>query len=106
MSLPKKLQSALWSYDLRKLNPKDKQDMRIIIEQILNHGNWEQLKWLLQTYSEKEIKKVVKAPSRGTWQGDAMNYWTKYFNLKMPNKRILFSLNPANYARVSSKCAR
>jgi hypothetical protein len=101
MSVPKKLQSALWSYDLKKLNLRS--DKRVIIEQILNHGTWKQLQWLLQTYSEREIKQVVKDPSRGIWQEDAMNYWAKYFNLKKPDKKILFSLNVTNYAGISPK---
>jgi|GEM_PF-6715037 len=103
MPVPKKLQSALWSYNITKLDPADKLDRKIIIEQILNHGTWEQLKWLLKTYSENDIKQVVKNPSRGVWQEDAMNYWTKYFNLKKTDKKILFGLNTHNYAGVVSK---
>jgi len=103
MPVPKKLQSALWSYNITKLDPSDNLDKKIIIEQVLNHGTWEQLKWLLKTYSEKDIKQVVKCPSRGVWRKDAMNYWTKYFNLEIPDKKILFSLNVENYAGASSK---
>jgi len=96
MSLPKNLQSALWSYDLKRFNIRNEKDRKIIIEQVLNHGTWEQLKWLFKTYSEKEIKEVVKSPSRGTWQEDAMNYWTRYFGLKTPSKNFFFSLKPQN----------
>lgn len=106
MPLPKSLQPVLWSYDIQKMDPKNKQDKRIIIQQVLNHGTWEHLRWLLQTYSEKEIEEVVKRPSRGIWWEDAMNYWTKYFKLKMPSKKILFSINPKKYAGVSFKCTK
>ncbi|MBU1486743.1 hypothetical protein KKH56_01660 [bacterium] len=46
MAVPKFLQSALWSYDLSKMDAGNKDDKRIIIEQVLNYGIWEQLKWL------------------------------------------------------------
>ena len=99
MALPKLLQSALWSYDLKKMDPKDSIDKRIIIEQVLNYGTWEQLKWVTATYSWKEIEEIAKNPSRGIWMDDALNYWTKILNLKLTkNKReqALFNLAPKN----------
>jgi len=84
--LPKFLQSALWSYDLKKIDTSDKSDQRIIIEQILNYGTWKQLKWLVNTYSWEEIKQVVKNPSRGIWTEQSLNYWTKFCKIKLSAK--------------------
>jgi hypothetical protein len=39
--LPEFLQTCLWSYDLKELDPKDPRDRRLIITQVLNHGTWE-----------------------------------------------------------------
>lgn len=95
MAVPKFLQSALWSYDVRKIDPQ--KDKRYVIEQILNHGTWQQLKWLLRTYSTREIKHVFLTPSRGLWHDDVLNYWEKILNVKVPKtarERALFSLEP------------
>ena len=94
MTLPKFLQSTLWSYDLKSLDPK--KDYRLIITQVLNHGNWEQVQWLKKTYGLEKIKKVVKNPSRGLWYDDVLNYWQIVLSLKLPKKKLkeaLFSLD-------------
>lgn len=91
--LPNFLQSALWSYDLKKMAKS--RDKKIIITQILNHGTWPQIQWLLKNYSSKEIKRILKNPSRGVWQADVINYWEKIFNLRLPKNKAdkaLFSL--------------
>jgi len=101
--LPKFLQSALWSYDLKNMDANNKSDKKIIIEQILNYGTWEQLKWLTKTYSWNEIKQIVKTPSRGIWKKDSLNYWLLFFNLKMPKikrEEALFSLIPKNLKNI------
>ena len=91
------MQSALWSYDLSKMDPQDKSDKRIIIEQVLNYGTWEQVKWVTKNYSRKEIENIVKNPSRGIWMDDSLNYWLTLLNIKLPKQkkeRALFILEP------------
>jgi len=93
MSLPKSLQSALYSYSLKSLDTY--KDAHLIIAQVLNHGNWQQIQWLKKTYGLAKIKEVVKKPDRGIWYFDVLNYWQKIFNLKLSKKDItqaLFSL--------------
>lgn len=84
--LPNFLQTALWSYDLKKMSKN--RHKNVIITQILNFGNWRQLQWLLQNYSSKEIKKVLKNPGRGMWRADVINYWEKIFNIRLPKSKI------------------
>lgn len=84
--LPNFLQSALWSYDLKKMTKNRYKN--IIITQILNYGTWPQLQWLLKNYSAKEIKEVLKNPARGMWRADVINYWEKIFNLRLPKNMI------------------
>ena len=98
MAVPSFLQSALWSYNLRTLDPK--RYKRMIIAQILNHGHWKQLQWLLRTYSAREIKYVVLNPARGVWMNDVFNYWETLLGVKVPpprRERALFSLTPRTY---------
>jgi len=95
MNIPNFLQSALWSYDLKALD-KEK-DRRLIIEQVLNYGNWEQLQWVLKNYSKIEIKEVVSKPRRGIWDKRSLNYWTKFYNIKIPKairEKAILNIDP------------
>ena len=98
--IPAFLQSSLWSYDFKKMDPK--RDRRTVITQVLNYGTTDQVKWLLRTYSDQEIKTVVREPQRGIWHPESLNFWTKIFNLKI-DKTIydmaIFSLDPVPAAR-------
>lgn len=78
---PKQFQRALWSYDINKMDLEE--DKKEIITQILNRGNWEDLKLLYKIYSEKEIKEVVKVPRRGLWFIKVLNFWTTIFGIKL-----------------------
>jgi len=82
--VPHQFQRALWSYDIDKMNFKE--DKREIITQVLNYGNWEDLKLLYKLYSEKEIKNVIKNPRRGVWFEKVLNFWTTIFEIKLPKK--------------------
>lgn len=82
MAVPQFLQSALWSCKVRQLNYR--RDKIYIITQILNYGTWPQLKWLLKTYSIRDIKYVLRHPDRGTWYDEVLNYWLSLFNMKIP----------------------
>ena len=90
--LPNFLQTALWSYDLKKMTKNRYKNL--IITQILNFGDWQQLQWLLQNYSAKEIKKVLKNPARGMWRADVINYWEKIFNIRIAKSKVLKALWP------------
>ena len=82
--IPRKLQSVLWSYDIRRLNPgKDKE---LIIQQVLNYGDWEDLKWLYRNYSENKIKEVVRHPRRGIWFEQVLNFWCLMLKIRLPKK--------------------
>lgn len=95
--LPKFLQSALWSYDLRKFNPDDPNDQRLIIENILNRGTDEQTRWLLQNLPMNLIKEVLSQPVRGFWWRESLNYWTQIFNVyidKTAYEQAIQNINP------------
>lgn len=96
--IPKRLQWLFWSVNVSDLNLK--KDKKYIISQVLNYGTWEDLKWLFKVYPEKEIKNVIKNPSRGLWFKDVLNFWNLMFNLKL-KKRIFEKaiLNLERYAK-------
>lgn len=81
VKIPSKMKWLFWSYDIKSLDLKDDRDY--IITQTLNYGDWKDLKWLFKTYSEKEIKEIVKNPQRGVWFEKVLNFWTTLFNLHL-----------------------
>jgi len=79
--LPKAIKSILWSYDLRDVSLE--RDKEIIITQVLNYGTREDIKWLLKTYGEEEIKKVVANPRSGRWWKKVLNFWAKILDVNL-----------------------
>ena len=93
--VPRKLQSVLWSYDIRQVHPGKHKEL--IIQQVLNYGDWEDLKWLYRTYPEREIKEVVRHPRRGVWFERVLDFWCLMLKVHLPNRvreQALFRLYP------------
>jgi len=95
--LPKFLQVFLPSYDISVMDLRNKDDKKLIIEAILNRGEMKDVKWLFKTYSTREIKNVLRNPSRGCWRDRSLNYWTKILDVKLPeivHQVAILSLHP------------
>jgi len=93
--VPPSFQTALWSYDISRMNIE--KDKKGIITQVLNYGTWDNLKLLFKIYPEKEIKKVIKNPSRGVWFEKVLNFWTTIFNIRLKKdvrEKAIFNINP------------
>ena len=93
--VPRKLQSVLWSYDVRRLDLEANKEL--IIQQVLNYGDWEDLRWLYQTYSEGQIKEVVRHPRRGIWFEQVLSFWCLMLKVRLPKQvreRAIFRLSP------------
>ena len=90
MPLPKFLEPFLASYDISKMDLKNPYDKKLIIEAILNQGTMREIRWLFKTYSKREIKNVLKNPSRGCWDARVLNFWTKFFGIKL--KPIIYEM--------------
>jgi len=84
--VPKQFQRVLWPYDISKMDLEE--DKNEIITQVLNYGDWEDLKLIYKLYPEKEIKKIIKNPRRGVWFKKVLNFWTTIFNIKL--KKVIF----------------
>lgn len=93
--LPGFLQSVLWSYDLKQMDLEE--DKEIIITQVLNYGDWKDLKWLYSVYSEDDIKEVVSHPRRGLWFEKVLNFWEIMLGIRLPKKvrqKAIFRIEP------------
>lgn len=95
--IPPKMKYLFWSYDVSRLDIQ--KDKEYIITQTLNHGTWEDVKWLLKVYSRREIKRAVKNPGRGLWYKKVLNYWLTIFDINLKKEvwdKAIFSLHPRN----------
>jgi len=95
MALPKFLQPYLASYNLSNLDQNN--DKKLIITEVLNKGDDVALHWLLKTYSSKDIKDVLRFPTRGMWMKSVLLYWIKILDVKLPQKvyqKAILNLNP------------
>lgn len=93
--IPPKWQWLLWSYDIKSLDLK--RDKEYIIAQVLNYGNWGDLKLLFKLYSKREIKNIIKNPRRGLWFEKVLNFWLTIFNIKFKRniyQKAIFNINP------------
>ena len=93
--IPQKMKWLFWSYDLNGLCLKDNKDY--IITQVLNHGTWEDLKWLFKVYSREEIKEVIKSPCRGVWFEKVLNFWSILFSIHLKKdirQKAIFKIDP------------
>lgn len=86
MPIPKFLQSYFASYDLSNLDIK--RDKRLIVTQTLNLGDPHALRWLFASYNLKEIKEIVRNPSRGMWFERSLNYWRKILDTKISKHKF------------------
>ena len=104
--IPRRLQRVLWSYDIRKMNTRTSKNL--IIQQVLNFGDFDDLKWLYHTYPERDLRRVVKDPCRGMWHDNVLNFWCLMLKVRLPRitreraiRRMDFrpDLFPASYFR-------
>ncbi len=99
MPLPKFLQPYLASYDVNKLDKNDASVAREVITQVLNTGDDKAVKWLFESYTLEQIRKMVKNPQRGVWFEESLNYWSKVLKVDIePHlyRKAMFSLDPFN----------
>lgn len=98
MKLPKNLHYCFWSYDISRLSIRD--DKYLIIQQILNYGDWRLIKWLFKVYRDRDIKEVLRKPSRGMWWRRVLNFWLTIFNLHIPKDTYTLAIREIDPAKV------
>ncbi len=81
--LPKHLHRYFWDSDVKKIDTQE--NKRYIVGRILECGDIEAIRWLLQNFDQKFIKKEL-THSRGLTARSA-NFWRLFFNV--PQNKIL-----------------
>lgn len=75
--IPEKIKRLFW--DVIKEEIDIKAHKGYIIRRILDHGDIEDIKWILRIYSREEIVKIIKK-SKGVSRKTAY-FWSYYFNI-------------------------
>ena len=68
--LPLSLKPLFWSYDFSKLDPR--QNIRLIIINIINYGNWEHWQWLINFYGEDKVIRIIEETPRSEFRRPAL----------------------------------
>ena len=86
--LPKFLYFYFWDTDVKEVDVN--RDKKIIAERILDKGNENATAWLLNNYSARFLKDVVRKTRNLSWR--SVYFWQNYFNL---NKKEILCLKPS-----------
>ena len=81
-SIPERIKRLFWDVDKERIDIKDQRSF--IIRRIIDFGNMDDVKWMLNVYTSDEIIEVVKK-SRGLSRKSAY-FWSAYFNI--PKKDV------------------
>jgi|AntRauTorckE6833_2_1112554.scaffolds.fasta_scaffold122034_1 hypothetical protein len=85
-TLPQFLRPFLWSYDLSRLDAQEHKD--IIIKNILDFGNVWATDWMKSTYTENEIKEVIRKSVRSSWSKKSINFWSFIYGVSPKETRF------------------
>lgn len=80
MTVPPSLQRYFWSARPSALDTET--DKSYIIEQLLEYGNIEALRWMLGTYSNREIVAILKRTRM--LSPKSRSFWALFFHLQLP----------------------
>ena len=75
--IPSELATLFWDTDLEKFKPDEYPDYTIF--RVLEYGNEEALAWLQKTFSEAEIRRVLRSERRLTRK--SANFWALVFGV-------------------------
>jgi len=85
MEIPENLQPILWSKDVHELSLEE--DKSYIIHQVLMYGSLADIKWLLDTYPPREVKRIFIEHPKKLYTPQAFNF-VKNFILKIEDPSL------------------
>jgi len=77
MSFPQAVRKYFWDTDASQLDVKKHQ--RYIIGRILEHGDLEAARWLLQAYSKENIQEVLRSTRAVSPRSG--KFWASFFHI-------------------------
>ena len=81
--LPKFLKPLFWSYNFSDIDPQE--EKKTVIVQIINYGDLDQWKWIINYYGKNTIKKTLKEVPASEIKPRTRRLLSLIFNLKRFN---------------------
>jgi len=78
--MPHFFKSILWSYDISRIDPQ--RDIRTIVVQTINYGDWEHWRWLLKKYGKPRLRKLVENIPASEFRPEALALATAILDIK------------------------
>lgn len=76
MSIPKSLQPILWSKKVSLLDKK--KDRNYIIHQVMSRGSLKHVRWLMDVYGIKMVRRVFLQHPQRVYSPSALNFSSKF----------------------------
>lgn len=104
IKIPQNLQAVLWSTDVKLL---DKEKHKgYIIHQVLMYGTFSDIRWLLRTYSKKEIVSVFREHPYKNYPKDIFYFVKNYIlglkDLKLDEQEYITSISGPVRSRAAN----
>jgi hypothetical protein len=78
--IPTGMRMYFQEYDPEQLNLAEQADL--IIQRILEFGDWEDLRWLFATYGSKRIRMFIRQRGERWLRPPVFNYWRKLLRIR------------------------
>jgi len=84
--LPKKIKEYFWDVDFKKLTLKKYPNF--ILERILNFGNIKAVRWMLNAFDKRKIKRYILSSGDRQLDRRSNNFWRICFDLPASRKPV------------------
>jgi hypothetical protein len=79
-TIPSELKPYFQEYDLQSLEVE--RDAVLIIQRVLEHGTWDEVRWLLGVYGAPRVRAFLREHGERLLSQTAFNYWRKLFGIR------------------------
>ena len=78
--IPAGLKPHFQEYDIARLDIT--RDANLIIQRVLEFGNWEEIRWLFETYRSKRIRLFLRERGERLLKPITFNYWRRLMGIR------------------------
>lgn len=78
--IPERLKVYFQEYDVDQLNMK--RDANLVIQRVLEFGDWEEIRWLFTLYGSRRIRKFIREYGERWLKPVSFNYWRQLLRIR------------------------
>lgn len=80
IDLPERLKIYFQEYNPDQLELK--RDANLVIQRVLEFGNWDEIRWLFELYGARRIRKFIRQYGERWLKPVSFNYWRKLLQIR------------------------